>query len=292
MNKKQIISFYSKSSSQGQRTVSLAFANLLAQQSYDVLYVELDTHTPTIARALKIMTEEKNMLNYLKQTAKGDFDGIQKFVLGKQDIIQHGERKEKRIYSGLEETLSYLVFPMDVKQVDIPDLIDSNRMRFESAEEYAMDYVTQFVDELHNSPFDFIVCKLPNDIDHLFTVEMMKKSDHIVSVSLPSITKIVEQKETKRFLFEQMKELETKWHDVFNMTSQEIPNAEYNQLLETKCIIPFDPERQKEELSLQPDSELIRQSLERFVLDLGISINVTMEKDSRSIFHKVLGGKG
>lgn len=285
MNKQQIISFHSNLPSQGQRTVSLAFSNLLAQQGYDVLYIELDTNYPSIAKALQLNTGEKNMTSYLEQTVNGEFDAIEKFILRKEDLVSQNDRKQKSRYAEFEENLAYLIFPLSTKTEDIPNLLEY-RQDDETDEEFAIDYVSRLIEAIGNTSYDFVVCKLANDIDHLFTYEMMKLSNHVVSVSLPSVTKLFDQEDLKSFLFAQDKELQGKWHDVLNMTSSELDESEYKNLIDAHCIIPFDPERQGEELALNPDSPKIRQKLERFVLDLGIKINVTVD-ENRSIFKKV-----
>lgn len=289
MKKKKIISFYANAESQGLRTVSLAFSNLLAQQNYSVLYVELDTNNPLISKALQIHTEGKDINSYFERTTQGEFASVKNYILSHEDIVANGDRKQKAIYQGIEKEVSFLVFPMDIKDVDVPDLIDYSG---ENVEEFVLDYVERFTSTLLEQEYDFIVCKLATDVDHMFTFEMMKHSDHIISVTTPSITKLMKQKDAKRFLFEQNKELRDKWHDVLNMASEEVPSSEYKSLLDTNCIIPFDPERQKEELALQPDSELIRQKLERLVLDLGIQIQVTVENQNSTLLQKVFSGRG
>lgn len=292
MNNKKLISFYSNKASQGLRTVSLAFANLLARQDYNVLYVELDTNDPSIAKALQIQTGSNNIVSYFEKTIDGEFDDVRNYVLSKEKIIANSERKQKTIYAGLENNVDYLVAPLEFKPSEMPDLIGNAKLKSENVEEFVIDYVERFVGAITDLEYDFIVCKLANDVDHMFTYEMMKRSDFILSVATPSVTKLIGQGEVKRFLFEQNKELEKKWRDILNMTSQEVQTSEYRNLLNTDYIIPFDPERQKEELALQPDSELIRQSLERLVLDLGIKIQITMNEEKVPLFQRLFKSRG
>lgn len=292
MNKKKLISFHACTPSQGLRTLSLSFANLLAQQNHSVLFVELDTVYPSIAKSLQIETGSKNIINYFGKTLDGKFDELNKFILTKDDILKHSERKQKSLYSGLEDEVSYLILPLDIKPEEVPDLIEGTRVKNENVEEYVMDYVARFVETIQELEFDYIVFKLANDIDHMFTYEMMKHSDHVLSVSTPSSTKLMEQISVKKFLFEQSKSIESKWNDILNMASQDIATSEYRTLLNREYVIPFDPERQGEELAMQPDSMLIRQSLERVALDLGIQVNLSMQHEKNSFFQKVFGGKG
>lgn len=292
MNKNKLISFYANTPSQGLRTISLAFSNLLAQQSHSVLYVDLDTVKPSIAKALQIKTGKKNIFDYFERTIEGDFDSVDQFILTKAEIINQSERKQKSYYSGLEKDVSFLIAPMETPDEDIPDLIDHEHRQQESIEEYVMDYVSRFVETLTGAGFDYVICKLPNDIDHMFTYEMMKHSDQVISVATPSITKLIDQTEAKQFLFEQNKALEEKWTDILNMTSQEVPNNEYKALLDTEFIIPFDPERIGEEMALQPDSPFIRRSLEQVVQKLGIPITLTVEEEKTTFFQRIFRGKG
>lgn len=292
MNKKKLISFYSNTPSQGLRTVSMAFSNLLAQQSYNVLYIELDTNHPTIAKAFQMETGDKNIVKYFDSTLDGKFDNLNQYILTKKDILEQSDRKQKSIYSGFENDVSYLIVPMDLKSEELPNLIDDTKVKDTSIEEYVIDYVGRFVETLNELEYDFIVCKLANDVDHFFTYEMMKHSDHILSVSTPSTTKLMEQIAVKKFLFEQNKSLEEKWIDILNMASPDIPTTEYRTLLNKDYVIPFDLERQREELALQPDSPMIRQSLERLALDLGIKVNVTIENEKVGLLQKVFGGRG
>lgn len=295
MNNQKIISFYASAESQGLRTVSLAFANRLAEQDYSVLYVELDDAIPAIAQSLLIQTEEKNINSYLNQTVKGHFNDIQKYVLAKKDIIDNAERKEKNKHSGLEEELSFLIYPMELTDKDVPNLVElfeSNEANGElTLEDYVVDYIERFTDALKLLPYDFIVCKLPQDIDHVFTFEMMKHSHHVLSVTTPSVTRQMIHKKRKKFLFEQSKDLEGKWVNILNMASDEIPESDYRELLETDYIIPFDMERQQRELSMESDSPLIRKSLERMILDLGINIQLTMN-EGQSMIKKLFNGRG
>jgi len=295
MNEQKIISFYASADSQGLRTVSLAFANRLAQQDYSVLYVELDDSIPAIAQSLLIQTKDKNINSYLKQTVKGQFNDVEKFILTKKDIIENAERKEKNIHSGLEEELAYLVYPMELEEKDVPNLVELFEMNEASGEltleDYVLDYMERFTDALKLLPYDFIVCKLPQDVDHVFTFEMMKHSHQVIAVTTPSITRHSIHKKRKKFLFEQSKELESKWVDVLNMTSEEVSESEYREILKINYFIPFDTERQDREFSMESDSPVIRKSLERMILDLGINIPLMMD-DSNSMFKKLFNGRG
>lgn len=292
MNKKKMISFHACTPSQGVRTLSLSFANLLAKQNYSVLYVELDTILPSIAKSLQIETGNKNIVSYFEKTLEGKFDGINDFILSKEEILQQSDRKQKSVYSGLEDEVSYLIFPMELKPEEIPDLIGDTKIKNENVEEFVIDYVARLIETIRELEYDFILFKLANDVDHMFTYELMKHSDHVISVTTPSSTKIMDQIAIKKFLFEQNRTLEDKWNDVLNMASQDISASEYRTLLNREYVIPFDPERQAEELALQPDSPLIRQSLERMALDMGIQVNLSIQDEKVPFLQKVFGGRG
>lgn len=105
-----LFGFYGVTPSQGTRTLSLAFAEMLANEGYKTLYVELNTSNPAIAITNQITDTERNAVEFFQRTvSKNDFS-VENYVLNKKILMNTENRELKKVYSRLPETLDFLGF--------------------------------------------------------------------------------------------------------------------------------------------------------------------------------------
>ncbi|WP_213411453.1 AAA family ATPase [Bacillus subtilis] len=272
----EIISFYSAAHSQGKRTVSLSLANLLAANGLKVLYFELDYKKPAVAISTQITDEHKNALNYFNSTlSKQSFD-VSPYVLNKDHLLRTDDREMKKVYSPLRGHIEYLVFPLGFKENSFPALISEG----ETAEKEAQEYIEKMIYSLKTTKYDYVILNLPIELHSIFGYEVIINSDKIVNVVTPSSTRLFENKNAKTFLLSNVPDLEDKWNTVINMTSENIDETEYMLLVSdnSPTIVPFNPERQKEEFSLEVGSERIEERLEQLALNMGLSVAPSVPK--------------
>lgn len=268
---KKIISVYSPTPNQGLKTLSLAYANRLASERYRVLYIELDTLAHGLAQALQIDTKKHNILEYFTAALDGDFN-IDNFVITKEMLLEESDKRNRETYQQLEDGLDYLILPMELDPETIPNLIETDS---ESVDAFVLEYVDRIIDTLRDSTYEHIVIKLPNDIDHMFTYQTMTNSDIILSVISPSVVRLLELKERKKFLFEHNVALKDKWTNIINLASDELTKKEYDDMLGEAHIINFDPERLRDEWALRTDSEYIREQMEEIIDSNGIRMTLS-----------------
>jgi len=282
---KKIISFYSPTANQGLKTLSLAYANRLANERYRVLYVELDTTAHGFAQALQIDTENQNILEYLSASLSGDFN-FDNFIITKKMLLEESDKKSREIYQQLEDDLDYLILPMKLEPELVPNLVETDS---ESVDAFVLEYVDRIVDTLRDSIYDHVVIKLPNDIDHIFTYQTMTNSDVILSVISPSVIRLLELKERKDFLFEHNPSLKDKWTNIVNLASDELTKKDYDEMLGDAHIINFDPQRLRDEWALRTDSDYIREQMEEIIDGNGIRMTLSKyveQKGLRKMFSR------
>lgn len=268
MKDKKLISFYSSAQNQGLKTLSLSFASRLAADNYKVLYVELDTRSKGFAQSIQIDTEKQNINEYFLEALKGNFS-IEKFVITKKMLMEESSKSNKDIFGELEENLDYLVLPLKIDEEEEPSLIGDTDTDFDSQ---LIEYVDNILETLRDTDYDHIILKLPNDLDHLFTVQALNSSNSVISVYMPTVSQVFDQKELKSFLFEHNKALKDRWKDVANMVSPNLPQKTIEETLTDSFIVEFDPERLPDEWAFKTDSFYIRERMEELIDSLGINI--------------------
>lgn len=255
----EILSFYSVAPSQGKRTLSLAFANLLAEQQHKVLYVELDYNHPSVAVATQISHSEKNTNEYFHNTILKDSFEVDSFVLTKDNLISESDRDRKKIFSTLPGSLSYLVFPFGFNEKSFPNLIQDSK----NPEKEAQEYIQKFIYSLKTSKYQYVVLNLPNELTSVLGYEVIANSDKILNVVTPSANRLIENKEIQTFLRKNIEDFDEKCTSILNMASPNINEDEYAALINNPCIVYYDAMRQKSELSLEFASPQIQEQLEK-----------------------------
>ncbi|MCM3227703.1 AAA family ATPase [Terribacillus saccharophilus] len=265
-----IIGFYSVAGSQGKRTISSTFAKLLVENNHKVLYVELDANRPSLTYSTQITHALRNTLAFFKNVAETGKYQLDKFVLSKDDLLEDTEdRGLAKLYKDLPDKLDYLVFPSDYKPTDFPTLISQDK------EKEAQKIIQKLIFTLQESKYEYIIVNLPTELESMFGYEMIANSKYVVNVITANATRLHEYKEIRTFLDSNIKELDQKWHNVMNMTTQEIGDSEYQNLIKGShdtVIVPFDPDRQANELSLKIGSEQIQFHLESLAVAVHASI--------------------
>jgi len=246
----------------------LSFASRLAADNYKVLYVELDTRSKGFAQSIQIDTEKQNINEYFLEALKGNFS-IEKFVITKKMLMEESSKSNKDIFGELEENLDYLVLPLKIDEEEEPSLTGDTDTDFDS---HLIEYVDNILETLRDTDYDHVILKLPNDLDHLFTVQALNSSNSVISVYMPTVSQVFDQKELKTFLFEHNKALKDRWKDVANMVSPNLPQKTIEETLTDSFIVEFDPERLPEEWAFKTDSFYIRERMEELIDSLGINI--------------------
>ncbi|MEH6944649.1 AAA family ATPase [Bacillus sp. JJ722] len=272
----EIISFYSVAASQGKRTLSLALAELLAEQNHKVLYVELDYKMPAVAIATRISDSQRNSSEYFNRVVLNrNFDPTA-FVLKKEHLLKTEEKDLWKSFNKLPKELDYLLFPLDYGEKSFPKILTNE----ETAEKDAHEFIEQLIYALKNTSYQAVILNLPTDLSNIFGYEMLAQSDHVIEVITPSSTQLFARKKTVKFLSTLSPQIEDKWLTVLNMISEEVDEMEYQKLFgeEEMIQIPFDPGRQKEELAIQLSSPFIKEKMETVALHLKFAITPTVPK--------------
>lgn len=271
----EIISFYSVAPSQGKRTLSLGFAELLADQQHKTLYVELDYINPSVAVSTQISNSTQNVVQYFQNVQLKQYFNIEPYVLTKEILIQSSDQKKKRIFSSLSGKLDYLVVPSNHNINSFPDLIGNKENDIEAE---AYDFIQKFIYALKNTKYQYIVLNLPNQLESLFSFEVMANSDKIANVITPSANRIVEFQSVNAFLNKNIENINEKMFTLLNMTNPDISHSDYQELIAFQGNINYDPDRQFEEFQLKLASENIKQQLEPIADQMGIPVTVTTKR--------------
>ncbi|MED5094553.1 hypothetical protein [Bacillus safensis] len=272
----EILSFYSVAQSQGKRTISLAYADLLAQNEHSVLYVELDYKRSSVAIATQISDDEKNANLFFQNTALRNSFDVTPFVLTKDHLIKNSDRAKRKIHSTLHNKIEYLIFPLGFGEDGFPTLIKEDEN-----EKEAEEYISKLIYSLRSTKYDYVVLNLPIELYSIFGIEVLNNSDHILNVVTPSATRLYENQRMKDFLLNSLPDLKNKWFTIVNMASREVSDREYYELVSDEPVmIYFDPDRQQEELSFQLGSKEIQHRLEELASRMGIEIEMSSKKKS------------
>jgi|APAga8741244001_1050109.scaffolds.fasta_scaffold09457_2 hypothetical protein len=255
----ELIGFYSVAESQGKKTISQSFADLLAENNHKVLYVELDSHRPSVAISTQITHDTKNVVEYFRQIATTKNFTFESFVLKKEHLLEEAEDRHlnRRIKMNIDDHLDYLIFPLNHEDKDFPTLIDG-----ENAEKETKELIERLTYEFKSSKYDFIILNLPNELYSIFGFELIGNCDSLINVLTPSATRLFENKKAKSFLLENEPSLKAKWNTILNMVSNAVEDSQYNELINDKPIlIPFDEDRQADEFSSKIGSFVIKERL-------------------------------
>lgn len=266
----EIISYYSVAASQGKRTLSLRFAEMLAQQGYKTLYMELDVNHPAIAITNQITNPLRNAVEYFQQTMTSKEFNVENFVINKEVLMLTEQRDLKKVFTELPQNLDFLVLPAGFQLNSFPVLVDSNEA---NAEVKANEYIQKFMYSLKTSQYEYVVLNLPNEMNHIFGFEVIVSSDRIVNVTTPNPTRIYESKEMKKFLIDNVAGIKERIFTIMNQASAILDVQTFKDLVgedEKLLVIPFDVERQQRELALENGSPIIDEHMERLLLMLGI----------------------
>ena len=266
----QLISFYSPLPSQGKRTLSMAFANLLAQNEHKVLYVELDLNAPAVALATQISHEARNVVEYLKTAHETDLFQPNSYILKHQHLLASDKRK----YQQYPENLDFLTIPKYFDYSKFPIIADGES---ESAEEVAFKFIQKLTYEMAATTYDYVIFNLPNEINDLFGYEMLRHSDLILNIVTPSPFNMSKYLDVKEFLEKSLKEVLEKSLTIVNMASLEIDQKNYKEVFQENdlVLVPYDLQRQLADFSLQLETQGITQSLEFLASKISIPLPVS-----------------
>ncbi|MED3804426.1 hypothetical protein P4562_21235 [Lysinibacillus xylanilyticus] len=277
-----LFGFYGVTPSQGTRTLSLAFAEMLANEGYKTLYVELNTSNPAIAITNQITDTERNAVEFFQRTvSKNDFS-VENYVLNKKILMNTENRELKKVYSRLPETLDFLGFPYKFVENSFPTIVSSED---KNAEKIAEDYILKLTYSLKTSNYNFVILNLPNDINHLFGFNVIENLDMLYTVVTPNATRIYETKNALSILKDNIPGIENKLKVIINQASKEIDIQTNKDLMKDfdVHVIYFDLERQEKELALENSSPIIDEALEQLALMKHIEIEPKGKKSRWSL---------
>ncbi|MEQ2529125.1 hypothetical protein WMO40_20840 [Bacillaceae bacterium CLA-AA-H227] len=280
----EILSFYSVAHSQGKRTLSLGFAELLAMNEHKVLYVELDYKKPSVAISTQITDVTRNAREFFQDTIlKRSFD-LEPYILTKEILLSSENRDLRRVYAELPDKLDYLTLPMNFQESSFPSLINEG----EDNEKEAQEYIDKFLYSLKTTKYTYIILNLPIELHSIFGFEVIANSEQIINVVTPNATRLFENKNAYKFLSPNISHLEDKWSTILNMTSPELTPNEYFQLISEEAIlVPYDPARQQSEFALQLSSVEIRERLEKLAARLNIPFESAIPKKRSGFFGRM-----
>lgn len=276
----EIISFYSVAPSQGKRTLSVAYAELLATQGYKTLYMELDVFHPSLAITNQITNPIRNVVEYFQKTLTNKDFNVENYVINKDILTMTDNRELKKIFSEMPNKLDYLVIPSNYNVSNFPVIIDSTE---KEAEKKAHEYIQKFMYSLKNSKYDYIVLNLPNEINSIFGFEVITESDYVLNILTASANRLYENREVITFLSSNVTDFDERLYTIVNQTSPLIDVQTLKDLVRSNnkfLTIPFDLERQQKELALENGSPVISESIERLAQMMKIEIDPTPSKKS------------
>lgn len=281
----EIFSFYSVAPSQGKRTLSLAFAELLAAEGYKTLYVELDLLHPSIAHTTQISNSIRNAVTFFENTITKKEFNLENYVINKEILSLNEDRELKRIFSTLPNKLDFLSLPSNFNINSFPVIVDSNEI---NAEQKANEYIEKLMYFLRTSHYEYVILNLPNELESIFGYEVISASDKVLNVVTPSANRLFENNEALKFLNTNIPDFESKLQIIVNQVSTYIDVQTVKDLIgsDTALVIPFDPERQQYEMSLEKGSPVINESVERLALMYQIQIEPKTSKKSFGLFKR------
>ncbi|MFS0783374.1 AAA family ATPase [Bacillus sp. 1P06AnD] len=277
----KVVSFYGASHSQGNRTLSLTMAKMLAESDYKTLYVELDLYKPSVAIATQITDELRNTNVYFQNVIDKNVWSIDPYVLNRAYLL-NAKAKSKQLYSHLPDKLDFLVLPIDFNLREFPEIINGEK----ESEKKAHEFIEKFMYTLNTSNYDYVILKLPVELRSIFGFEMIAASDHVVHIVTPSANRINEGKQVTKFLNNNIFGIEDKLINVINLASKEVPNEEYWDLLEDPVIVPYDTHRQQQEFEMKFGSSLIEESLHILADRLDAELTIQNKRNKKSFFKK------
>lgn len=271
----EFIAFSSAAHNQGKRTLSQAFANLLATNENKVLYVELDYIHPSFAVSTQISHPKRNLQEYILNCLKANRFNPKDYILTKSDIKNRSERQLQSHFNSLPETMDYLTLPLNSSLNSFPTIIEQGE------EEKGDQFVSEMMYELSKTHYDYIIINTPNDWTSIFGLPIFGKVDRIINVLTAAPYRVIENRE----FMSALGQLENLGHDdithLLNLRSPSVSDGEYSKILdswENTHPITYDQERISSELALKFGSEQINLELESVALKLGLSVVHTPRK--------------
>lgn len=277
MKEPKIFAFYSNLKNQGKQTLSLALAQYLAELNYKILYVEMDVNNPSVSESLNITDKDRNFVQLSQKFVSNyGITGLDQFVINKKKLVEKDAQNKAVKFS---DNVDFVILPKDFTPEKFPVVFESDMA---DAEQKADNFIEQLVGSLKTSNYDYIVCNLPNNYEHLLGFKLMEKVDRIVSVIKPSAYNIKAYKDYTKDLEKLVDSFNAKHITLINMASQNVEIDSYLGYFKVNNnnshVLNFDHERQLEEFAMNIGSDYITQQMERIATLLGIEITPTKAK--------------
>lgn len=274
----QIIGFHSVAQGQGKRTFSLSFAELLAKNNYNTLFIELDVFNPSLYLGHNIAHELKNLTEYVRSALNNDAFQVERFAIKKSELI--ADKEGRKLFSNLPDKLSYLALQKDFQIDKFPVIVDSTDSE---AEERAHKFIQKFINALKNSDYDYVVISLPTEINHIFGYEIVKEVDKLINVVTVTAARFDENTKVMQFLKKTIPSFENKLFTLINMASDRIDDSKYKEFVgiigeNNHYISKFDLDRKEYELAYAFGSPAITNDVELMALKMKIAITPTPKK--------------
>lgn len=282
----KIVSIFSASPGEGKRTISQNISKLLGENNQRVLYVELDYYRPSFAKTTGLYHPTKNFLNYMLNVKETQSLKYQNFITNTKELAAEN-KKALRI---LPSTIDFLTLPMQFEQSSVPKLVENDQVLGNSIDKFAQAFVEMFKD----SKYDVVIFMLPHMIESIFTVPIIRYSDLIFNIVTTNPTSLIENQRVYEGLLEiEELNIKDKWNTLINKYNDVVPRNQIDNFLQDQnivAVIPFDPEKIANDLTVDIGAELLQQELLKILRELSFDVAAPKE---RGFFGKLgkIGGK-
>lgn len=243
--KEKLFAFWGSSQNAGKRTLSQAFAAVIAEFNYKVLYVELDYLNPAFGMTTGLTNSKKNL--YQLCLSQETFD-INEYIATKDDTDLKRQKGFNKILNRIPDNLHYLCLPTFFDSEEFPVL--------------SQEFLSNFIKALKEVEYDAVVISLSTDLDDVFGFPIMLEVDKIFHVIPDNIVRIQEYKLLKEKLKGTPLDME-KWETLLNQVGEGVEKEALDRLLEEQTLlsIPFCKDRSLYEHDLLIGSPVINEAM-------------------------------
>ncbi|OUB88459.1 hypothetical protein BK784_28495 [Bacillus thuringiensis serovar medellin] len=250
------LAFWSNHINEGKRTISQSVATTLAENGYKVLYVELDYMHPSLAISTGLTHPKKNIFNLIE--SRENFS-ISDYIAKKSDVEVPNDELRKNV-SKVPSNLSFLSFPITYEFDEFPVIEDQS-------------FINTFLTAVQDCNYDVVIYNLPNNLDDLFTYQVMLEADKVFHIISPNLLRMRDYKKTKKVLETIGFDL-NKWHTILNKSNLGVQVQAYENVLNEKIYfeIGIDHKRNNAELNMEIGSEAINSDVTRLIEKIGYTV--------------------
>lgn len=259
MFSQKIIGVYSVEPNLGKATIAQSLSKVIAEANTKVLYVEMDYTNPSFFLKTQLSHETKNMESLMRRVVLENRMDVENYIATRKDFTNSNATQ-------LPYSLDCIAFG---KEYDIESFPEFNV----DVENQAEAFADNFVKKLKNLGYDAVIINLPNRIDSIFGLPLMRKCDEVINILSANPTILSKYIELDS-VFKRADMNENEWLHVFNKCSSIVDDKHYINLVdfEISNCIPFDPERIENEFALKIGSVTIDEHTKKIARQLGFDV--------------------